>query len=199
MFGTTKKEELINVPAETLYADHQDRRVLFELLAKKGHIKDYDVKLKRKDGTTFNPIISVVLRKDLQGNILRSEAIIRDISERKKAEQDRGIKDFALASTNMGIAFSDLDGKVSYVNNQALKIWGYTSDKEVLGRYITDFWITSEKGTEITKAFTGCSRAWIGELPAKKRMVHPLWYKHLRVLLRMRRVNPYVLLDHSLT
>ena len=87
MFGTTKKEDLVNVPAETLYADHQDRRVLLELLAKKGHVRDYEVELKRKDGTTFDARVSVVIRKDLKGNILQSEAIIRDISERKEAKK----------------------------------------------------------------------------------------------------------------
>ena len=84
MLGYRNAEELVNVPAVTNYADPEDRRVLFELLAKKGTVKDYEVKLKRKDGTTFDARITVVLQRDLQGNVLRAEAILRDITERKK-------------------------------------------------------------------------------------------------------------------
>ena len=87
MFGYKNAEEMVNVPAETLWADPQDRRVLFELLAKKGTVKDYEVKLKRKDGKTFDARATVVLQRDLQGNFLRSESIFRDITERKKARK----------------------------------------------------------------------------------------------------------------
>jgi PAS domain S-box-containing protein len=130
MLGYKNAEELVNVPAETLYGDPQDRRVLFELLAKKGTVKDYEVKLKRKDGKTFDVRVTVVLQRDLQGNVLRSESIFRDITERKKVEMklresEEKYRNLAENSKDV-IAVVDFKGNVLFANKAAERLTGYT-------------------------------------------------------------------------
>ena len=133
MFGYIKAEDLVNVPAEAFYADPQDRRFLFELMAKKVTIKDYEVKLKRKDGTTFDARITLTLLKDLQDNILRSEAILRDITERKKTEnalrESMEKNQVYLEKAPLAFFVSSRDGKAEFANKAACDLLGYTKEE----------------------------------------------------------------------
>jgi PAS domain S-box-containing protein len=130
MLGYKNAEELVNAPAVTLYGEPQDRRVLFELLAKKGTVKDYEVKLKKKDGKTFDVRATIVLQRDLQGNVLRAESIFRDITERKKAEMklresEEKYRNLAENSKD-AIAVVDFKGNVLFANKAAERLTGYT-------------------------------------------------------------------------
>ncbi len=87
MLGYENAAELVNLPASTLYVNPADRQVLFDFLTKKGAVQDYEVKLKRKNGTIFDARATITIQNDSQGNLLRSESIIRDSTEHKKAEQ----------------------------------------------------------------------------------------------------------------
>ncbi|MDT8781958.1 MAG: PAS domain S-box protein [Candidatus Bathyarchaeota archaeon] len=138
MFGYNSSEELVNMPASLLYADPEDRRVLFENLTKKGSIKDYEVKLKRKDGKLFDAIVSVVFHKDLLNNILRTEVIIREKIKRKK---DKDITEVKLAEMEMQFAANlfeiasdsilvhDLAGSIVFFNQAAHKLRGYSREE----------------------------------------------------------------------
>ncbi len=38
------------------------------------------------------------------------------------------------------IGMTDIEGKLIYVNDSAVKLWGYDSNREMLGRFVADFW-----------------------------------------------------------
>jgi PAS domain S-box-containing protein len=61
-------------------------------------------------------------------------------SKRMASEFDLRILDHALASSISGIGITDLDGKMIYVNDAAVKMWGYGDKEEVIGRYLSEFW-----------------------------------------------------------
>jgi len=67
----------------------------------------------------------------------------REIAMREETEEALRIKDMALASSNSAIAFSDLEERITYVNQAFLDMWGYDSTAEVLGRSAWEF--TAEK------------------------------------------------------
>ncbi|MFP3985418.1 MAG: PAS domain S-box protein [Candidatus Bathyarchaeia archaeon] len=106
--------------------------------------------------------------KDEKGNVVGIIGIFEDITERKKAEREIRIRDAALASSIGAVAFADLEGNLTYVNNSFLRTWGYANDKEVLGRPAAEFWLAEEKAVEIVKALND-GVGWIGELTAKKK------------------------------
>ncbi|NQT88249.1 PAS domain S-box protein, partial [bacterium] len=66
--------------------------------------------------------------------------LITEAEQRKQAEADLRIKDSAIASSISGIAITDMDGAVIYVNDSLVEMWGYESDREILGGNVTDFW-----------------------------------------------------------
>lgn len=94
--------------------------------------------------------------------------IVRDITERRKAEEDLRIKDSAIASSINAIAIADLEGRVTYVNDSFLKLWGYESAEEVLGKYPTEFAQDRGKAAEIIEELHKGGN-YIGETVAMKK------------------------------
>jgi diguanylate cyclase (GGDEF)-like protein/PAS domain S-box-containing protein len=86
-----------------------------------------------------------------------------DVTERKWAEQELRIKDSAIASSINGIAISDLQGNLTYVNPSFLEMWGYDDEKEVLGRSALQFWQQTEEAAETMRSVQE-EGGWIGEL-----------------------------------
>ena len=80
-------EDLIGTPVQDLYVHPEDRSILLSELSKNGCVKDYELLLKKKDGTPI-PI-------SLSGNIINKpdgtkgglRGSLRDITERKQAEK----------------------------------------------------------------------------------------------------------------
>jgi PAS domain S-box-containing protein len=71
----------------------------------------------------------------------------RRISEMEKFQKgyfpagiDLGILENAIESFISGIGITNLEGKMIYVNDRIVKMWGYKDKKEILGRYLPEFW-----------------------------------------------------------
>ncbi len=76
-----------NVP-EIFYYNPEDRVKLLEALKKNGgKIKNYEILIKNKDNTAVNFETNSHLIFDKEGNITGVEGILRDITERKRAEE----------------------------------------------------------------------------------------------------------------
>jgi formate hydrogenlyase transcriptional activator len=60
--------------------------------------------------------------------------------QRRQKEEELKIKDSAIASSINGIAITDLEGKLLYVNDSFVKMWGYDHAGEILGRFLPEFW-----------------------------------------------------------
>jgi PAS domain S-box-containing protein len=91
---------------------------------------------------------------------------LRDITKRRKAEWELMIKDKAIASSVNAISIANFDGNLTYVNPAFLRMWGYDSDAEVLGKSILEFWPEEEHGQNKMKALYE-KRSWQGEIVKK--------------------------------
>jgi len=72
--------------ADDFYVNPADRKQLLEKIYRDGKVTNYQVLLKRKDGTPVPVEASNHLYYDAAGNILGIEGIFRDITERKMQE-----------------------------------------------------------------------------------------------------------------
>jgi PAS domain S-box-containing protein len=96
------------------------------------------------------------------------QVIIRDITDRKRAEAELRIKDNAIATSINGMAFSDLQGNLTYVNQAFLGMWGYDHPGDVLGRPANAFWRSSDEAQQVMETL-GRAGQWHGEMAAVKK------------------------------
>ncbi|MEJ2207697.1 MAG: PAS domain S-box protein [Anaerolineae bacterium] len=93
--------------------------------------------------------------------------VLVDITEQHQMQEDLSLKDKAIASSVNAIAMADVEGRLTYVNPAFLRMWGYASEAEVLGRPAVSFW---EVEAEAERAVHGMQRQghWVGELVARR-------------------------------
>jgi len=72
--------------ADTFYADPGERKRFLEEIYRNGSVSDYEVSLKKKDGTPLPVATSSYLCFDDFGTVLGVEGTWRDITERKRTE-----------------------------------------------------------------------------------------------------------------
>jgi PAS domain S-box-containing protein len=88
LFGYTK-EELMSLNVQETYANPDDRSRFQQEIEQKGFVRDYEVKLRKKDGTETDCLLTSSVSRANDGSILRYQGIIRDITERNQAEEER--------------------------------------------------------------------------------------------------------------
>jgi PAS domain S-box-containing protein len=88
MLGFTSKKDLMNIHIKDIYLYPEDRKKFQSEITQKGFVKDFEVKLKRKDGSPIDCLITASIRKEEEGIITGYEGIIKDISFRKNAEKE---------------------------------------------------------------------------------------------------------------
>jgi len=91
----------------------------------------------------------------------------KDITDRKKMEQDMRIKDNAIMSSINAIAFVNLEGEVIYANPSLLNMWEYDSENRILGKPAADLWQMKGQYVEIMDLLKN-EGGWVGELTAKR-------------------------------
>jgi|GEM_PF-1054273 len=141
MYGYDSLDELIGKPASTLYADNSVRDQIINELQSKVEITDFVCEGKRKDGSTFWASMNIrFLYQD--GKISGSEGIVRDITERKLAEEKillsekkfrtvfMTIKDgFYISTMNEGIILDINSGFEDIFQYTSAELIGKTSSK----------------------------------------------------------------------
>lgn len=134
----------------------------------KGSLLQED-RVKRKDGSTFPVEVSV--KHLVRGQQEYMVAILRDITERKRADEDHARLVSALESTVEAVVITDpVSGLIQYVNPAFEKITGYPRE-EALGHTLHFL----ESGTHDVEYFNqlrktlSSSGAWRGQLINKKK------------------------------
>ncbi len=88
LFGYDSKEEILKIDVvKDMYLDPSDRDKFKEIVEKNGFVKNYEIKIKRKNGEQLIVLETAYANKDENGNVVSYRGIIRDITEVKKAEQ----------------------------------------------------------------------------------------------------------------
>gem|GEM_PF-1461286 len=87
LFGYTK-DELLRIDANETYANPEDRIKLLQEIEKRGSVKDYEVKRRRKDGTEIHCLVTSTPIRSADGHIVGYQTIIRDITERKRMMEE---------------------------------------------------------------------------------------------------------------
>ena len=86
MFGYSRND-VFKLRVEDIYVNIQDREKGQLEISKKGYVRDLERKLKRKDGTPIDCLITGTLHKDKETQAITYQGIIRDITPKKQREK----------------------------------------------------------------------------------------------------------------
>ena len=81
------REEMIGTQVLDVYPDPEERQGLLKELMARGEVTDYEVKLRAKDGDIRYSSVGSHLVRGPDGEMIGVEGVLRDITERKKAEE----------------------------------------------------------------------------------------------------------------
>ena len=145
MLGYTAEEMIDLSVNETSTELGSSLNILARLLADE-QIPVYERRFRKKDGTIIPVEINVELIRDVQGQPLHIQSVVRDIRERKRAEEALRVSEdkyrLLVETTYEGVWVIDRNQHTSYVNQSMAEMLGYTP-AEMLGRPVEDF-ITAE-------------------------------------------------------
>ena len=124
----------------------------------------YEYRIRRPDGEIRTVETSAV--PITYNGHQSSLAVIRDITQRKRAEEENRRLALAVANASDGVIITDMDGQISFVNRAEEKMLGYAPG-EMLGMKVFDIHPESLRETtarEILEA-TRDEGSWTGEVP----------------------------------
>jgi len=143
LFGYNSSEDILgkNI-SQHLYFAPEDRKKYFKELEKnKGNLKDFELTLKKKDGSPLVISDTSHYYYDKEGNIAGVEGIFVDIAERKKVEENlrKSQQEFTslFKSSPEALVYVDEKSNILDINSQFTKLFGYTLE-EIKGRNIND-------------------------------------------------------------
>ena len=103
-----------------LYVNPIDRERVFARLEAEGVIKNFEYRLRRKDGSEIVVLENSRAIFDDSGKITAHEGTITDITERKRAEtrifEEKERAQITLQSIGDGVITTDADGNIDYIN-----------------------------------------------------------------------------------
>ncbi|TAL29608.1 MAG: PAS domain S-box protein [Spirochaetes bacterium] len=119
--------------AEDFYYHPHERQVFLDALREKGSVTDYEITLRRKDGSPVLISTSSHFYHDLSGRVAGVEGIFRDISVRRRAEEERDrIQSQLVHSQKMEAIGTLTSGLAHDFNNMLGGVMGSLSLLEIL-------------------------------------------------------------------
>ncbi|MPY87371.1 MAG: response regulator [Luteitalea sp.] len=118
MFGLSADhpDEDVRLFAPERFVDSQTHRTFIERLAQDGAVRDLLLRLRRIDGGIV--WVEVTAHAELDGDALRMQALLRNVSERKRLEdQSRDIYHQILQTEKMAVLGQTLSGVAHELNN----------------------------------------------------------------------------------
>ena len=133
--GYTKDELIGN--SSTRFVAKADRRRVIKIYVNAANQGCSDVtcefRVRKKNDDSFWVEQSTRIIRDVGGSVVEFRSIIRDITQRKRVENQLCLLAHAVESTVEMISITDLDNRFIFVNKAFDELYGYTKD-EILGK-----------------------------------------------------------------
>jgi PAS domain S-box-containing protein len=171
MFGFRSREDMLGMYAGKLYTCPEQRAAILNRLNAKGYDENFEVEMIKQDGSGQHifTIVSAVLHKDEQGQILRVEAMLIDITKRmhifeELRQSTENFRALAESASDGILVAKGEEARIVYANRRAAEITGYPF-KELLKMRMRDIACPEEfpklierygnrlKGLEVSKLY----------------------------------------------
>jgi two-component system NtrC family sensor kinase len=153
ILGYENKEEFLQLDiSKDLYVNPEDRKKFQRLVERDGHVKNYEVAFKKKNGETIPILLTTQAIKNEKGEVIGYQGLNIDISERIRMEQElrekHGFLTNLLESSADCIMVADMRGRTIFFNKAAERLTGYNAD-EVIGKLHVSKFYSLEMAREI--------------------------------------------------
>ncbi len=133
MLGYSDPGSLSGVYATDFYVNLEDRARQQAALAEQGVIVEYEMPLRRRDGTIIWVVDSMRISQGEGGEVLYYEGALRDVTERKRAEgalrEAQSHYRTLFEQSADAIFILDLEGRLVDANQRATEMLGYTREE----------------------------------------------------------------------
>ncbi|MCK5506437.1 MAG: PAS domain S-box protein, partial [Thermodesulfovibrionia bacterium] len=153
-----------------------ESEIVNEQIIKRGYSDLYEKEYIRKDGTVFPVSVRAVLIKDENGESVGMWGIVRDITQRKEAEEEVRKLFRAVEQSPASVIITDTGGNIEYVNPKFMQTTGYSFDEVIGGnpRILKSGEQPPEFYDELWKTITA-GKEWRGEFHNKKKNGELYW------------------------
>lgn len=104
--------------------------------------------------------------KGPDNNTIGYTGTITDISDFKEIQSRHLLMQTGIDSSINAVAMSGLDGRLTYVNNSFLKLWGYENSEHAVGTLATEFWHDPNDAQQVMQRLLSDGH-WEGEMDAR--------------------------------
>ena len=152
MLGYQNREELLKLDPETqLYLSTEQRDKIVKLLNEHGSVQNFEVSLRRRDGTLIHALENAFLVRDGQGKVLQYRGVLLDITNVKnfqaQLQRERDFTSKILNNTQTMIMVADTAGLISYANRRCYEagafdpesLVGHRLDKIIPATHLKEF------------------------------------------------------------
>jgi two-component system NtrC family sensor kinase len=155
MLGYQHRDELLKLDPDTqVYLSTDQRDQIIKQLNEHGAIQNFEVSLRRRDGTLIHALENAFVVRDAQGKILQYRGVLLDITEVKnfqaQLQRERDFTGKILNNTQTMIMVADTAGLISYANRRCYEA-GAFDPQELLGNRLDKVIPTQTK--EFSEAF----------------------------------------------
>jgi PAS domain S-box-containing protein len=161
-------EEVVGRKLDDFYVNPEERDRFLSILREKGEVEEFEAVLRAKDGSPVWVSTNARFRRDERGNIVGIQGVTRDVTKRKRAEEnlrESEEKYRSLFENANEAIFVVQDGKVVFVNPASSDVLDYPGDQLVSRPFaefvhpddramVVDNYIKRMKGEEIPPSYS---------------------------------------------
>ncbi len=150
MFGYNSPEEMMGTKLKNIYVDPEDRWRLLEILEKHGIRRNFVSNCKKRDEEHIYTERTTNMIRNEKNEPVLIEGIIRDITERKRVEDelqesvDRDRELFNSLRESIYQCEPGAEGAFTWVNQACAEMFGYNSPEEMMGTKSKDIYADPE-------------------------------------------------------
>jgi PAS domain S-box-containing protein len=167
--------------AQSIYYNPEERSKFLDELNNRGFVTDYEVILKKRDGTPVPVATSSHKYFDPYGNFLGVEGVFRDITERKRMEESLRANEEKYRSLvdnlNVGVYRNTLElpGRWLWANPAFVRMLGYDSLHECLEQPVTNIYADPDERKKFIQVMEADGFVSNYELQLKKKDGSQIW------------------------
>jgi len=130
------RETLIGTDFSDYFTEPDKARSGYQETFSKGSVTDYPLTIRHKEGKLTEVLYNASVYKDPVGRVLGVVAVARDVTQQKKASEERSRLAAMVDTTMDAFIGKSLEGIVTSWNKGAARTFGYTAD-EIIGQHVS--------------------------------------------------------------